>query len=162
MAASKDDAPKKGGGLIIALLILTLIAAAGGGGLGYQLAGTVEKVVTAKAAAEPEKKPEAPPLRFEGDLSLKEIKPVVVNLSGTSAFARIEAALVIKNGTLPNPDVTAAEIREDMMAYVRTLSLEQLSGPSALQHLREDLNDRAATRSEGKVIELVLQSLVVQ
>lgn len=161
MAAQEKDAAKKGGGLIIALAVLTLIAGAGGGGLGYMLAGTVKEVVTAKAKAEPPPN-EEPPLAYSGDLSLKELKPVVVNLAGSSSFARIEAALIFKNGTLPNPDVTAAEIREDMMAYMRTLSLAQLDGPSALQHLREDLNERAGTRSDGKVIELVLQSLVVQ
>ncbi|MGR7994649.1 MULTISPECIES: flagellar basal body-associated FliL family protein [unclassified Xanthobacter] len=161
--AGKDaGGAKKGGGLIVALLILTLLAAGLGGGLGYQLAGTVEKVVSAKIAAEPKVEP-PPPLRYAGDMTLKELKPVVVNLAApSSAFVRLEAALVFKNGALANPDVTAAEIREDMMAYVRTLSLSQLEGPSALQHLREDLNDRAGVRSEGKVAELVLVSLVVQ
>lgn len=154
-------APKKGG-LLLALLILTALAAAAGTGLGLQLAGTVEKAVTAKVQAEPEKKAE-PPLRHSGDLTLKEMKPVVVNLAApSSTFIRIEAAIVFKTGALVNPDVTVAELREDIMAYMRTLSLSQLEGPSALQHLREDLNERAHARSDGKVNELIIETLVVQ
>jgi flagellar FliL protein len=70
--------------------------------------------------------------------------------------------MVFKNGDLPNPDVTAAQLREDMLAYMRTVSLAQLEGPSALQHLREDLNERASLRTGGAVTELIIQTLVVQ
>jgi len=75
---------------------------------------------------------------------------------------KVEVAIVFKPGALVNPDVTAAELREDIMAYMRTLSLSQLEGPSALQHLREDLNERASARSDGKISELILGTLVVQ
>ncbi|MEP9368239.1 flagellar basal body-associated FliL family protein [Xanthobacter sp. VNH20] len=161
-AAEPAAAPaKKGGGMIVALLILTVLGVVMGGGLGYQLAGTVEKVVAAKPPAEPEKKPE--PLAYTGNLSSQALKPVVVNLAAPSGtFARLESTIIFKTGALANPQLTASEIREDIMAYVRTLSLSQLEGPSALQHLREDLNERAGIRSEGKVSELVLETLVVQ
>ncbi|MFG1480406.1 flagellar basal body-associated FliL family protein [Xanthobacter sp. V4C-4] len=149
-------------GLILAVLILTLIAIITGGGIGYQLGHSVKAAVAASVAtAAPGKA--AAPLRYSGDLTIKDLKPVVVNLAApSSTFVRLEAALVFKNGALANPDVTAAEVREDIMAYMRSLSLSQLEGPSALQHLREDLNDRASTRSQGKITELVLLSLVVQ
>lgn len=158
-----DDSPANGSrGLILAVLILTLIAVITGGGIGYQLGSTVKAAVSARLAAEPAGK-DAQPLRYSGDLTIKELKPVVVNLAApSSTFVRIETALVFKNGALANPDVTAAEVREDIMAYMRSLSLSQLEGPSALQHLREDLNDRATIRSQGKITELVLQSMVVQ
>ena len=45
---------------------------------------------------------------------------------------------------------------------MRTLTLAQIAGASGLQHLREDLNERAAIRSDGRVRELILQTLVVQ
>lgn len=161
-ARAGAPAPEKKPGLLMPLLIVTLLALAAGAGLGLQLAGTVEQAVTKKVAAEPEKKP-APPLRHSGDLVLKDLKPVVVNLAApSSTFIRVETAIVFKNGALTNPDVTAAELREDIMAYMRTLALSQLEGPSALQHLREDLNERARARSDGKVDELILSTLVVQ
>lgn len=70
--------------------------------------------------------------------------------------------MVFKNGSLPNPQVTAAEIRQDIVAYARTVTLAQLEGPSALQHLRDDLNERASLRTNGEVSELLIQTLVVQ
>ncbi len=42
------------------------------------------------------------------------------------------------------------------------MTLKQLEGPIGLQAIREDLNERAAIRSEGKVRELVIRTLVVQ
>jgi flagellar FliL protein len=42
------------------------------------------------------------------------------------------------------------------------LSIDQIEGPSGFQHLREDLNDRVRVRSEGKVLELIIQSLILE
>ncbi|WP_234053953.1 MULTISPECIES: flagellar basal body-associated protein FliL [unclassified Xanthobacter] len=164
MADENKEGNTGGGrrGLLIALAVLTLIAAITGAGIGYLLGNTVEASVSARIASSTSDK-EGPPLRYSGDLTIKELKPLVVNLAApSSTFVRVEAALVFKNGALANPDVTAAEVREDIMAYMRSLSLSQLEGPSALQQLREDLNDRASTRTEGKITELVLETLVVQ
>ena len=55
-----------------------------------------------------------------------------------------------------------AEVTEDIVAFLRTVPLEQLEGPSGFQHLREDLNDRARVRSEGRVNELIVQGLVIE
>jgi flagellar FliL protein len=63
---------------------------------------------------------------------------------------------------LPHPEAVAGRISEDVLAYLRTVTLKQLEGPIGLQAIREDLNERAAIRSEGKVRELVLRTLVVQ
>ena len=102
-------------------------------------------------------------MKYSGDMVLKEIEPIVTNLaSPTDTWIRLETAMVFKNGALDNPDVTAAEIRQDLLAYARTVSLAQLEGPSALQHLRDDLNERAQLRTNGQVNELVIQTLVVQ
>ncbi|MDQ0506662.1 flagellar basal body-associated FliL family protein [Xanthobacter agilis] len=160
---SSDETPANGKrGLLIALAVLTLIALVTGAGIGYLLGNTVEASVSARLASAPGDK-DAPQLRYTGDLAIKDLKPIVVNLAApSSTFVRLEVALVFKNGALANPDVTAAEVREDIIAYMRSLSLSQLEGPSGLQHLREDLNDRATTRSQGKVTELVLGTMVVQ
>ncbi len=63
---------------------------------------------------------------------------------------------------LPHPEAVAGKIGEDILAYLRTVTLKQLEGPIGLEAIREDLNERAAIRSEGKVRELVLRTLVVQ
>ena len=63
---------------------------------------------------------------------------------------------------VPKPDLVAAEIGEDILGFMRTLSEAQIGGASGLEHLREDLNERAAIRSGGLVRELIIQTLVVQ
>ncbi len=40
--------------------------------------------------------------------------------------------------------------------------MAQVEGASGLQHLREDLNERAVLRSKGAIRELIVESLVVQ
>lgn len=171
-AAQEEAAPEapasekksgKGGVLfvILGLFLVTLIAGGAGGGIGIYLADVIEKTVTAKIKALTEK--ETPELRYSGDVVLEPLEPIVTNLGEPSGtWIRLETAIVFPNGALPNPKVTAAEIRQDIVAYARTISLAQLEGPSALQHLREDLNERVAVRTDGLVSELVIETMVVQ
>lgn len=147
---------------IVPVAIVTVLAAAAGIGAGYFQAGMVESATIARVNATPPAKT-TPSVKYSGDLVLQEIEPIVTNLAAPAdVWIRIETAMVFKNGTLENPKVVAAEIRSDMVAYARTLELAQLEGPSALQHLSEDLNERVATRTEGRVTELIIQTLVVQ
>jgi flagellar FliL protein len=146
---------------IAGILLVTLIAGGAGGGAGIYLTSLVQKLVEAKAAEQPPK--ELPALRYSGDLVLEKLDPVVTNLAEPSdTWIRMETSIVFPNGALPDPHVTAAEIRQDILAYVRTISVDQLEGPSALQHLREDLNERVAVRTSGLVRELIIETLVLQ
>jgi flagellar FliL protein len=56
----------------------------------------------------------------------------------------------------------AAQITEDIVAFLRTVPLTQIQGASGFQHLREDLNDRVRVRSGGKVRDLVIQALIIE
>ncbi|KQT53592.1 MULTISPECIES: flagellar basal body-associated FliL family protein [Methylobacteriaceae] len=161
MAETKDGAKKGGKGWIGALLLVTLVAVGTGGGLGVYLLGNVEKSVDLKKRDEADKAVKV--LNYTGDLSLRSVGSAVTNLAEPAdAWVRIESSIVFKTGTLPNPDVTLAEIRADAVAYLRTMSLAQIEGASGLQHLREDLNERVAIRTKGAVRELIVESLVVQ
>ena len=75
---------------------------------------------------------------------------------------RLQATLVFDGASTPKPDILAAQIAEDILGFMRTLTLGQIAGACGLQHLREDLNERATIRSDGRVRELILQTLVVQ
>lgn len=149
-------------GLIITAAVVTLVAVGGGVVLGMKTSSSIEKTIADREAAKPvEDRPLS--LKYSGDMVLKPIDAVVTNLaSPTDTWIRLETAMVFKNGSIANPEVTAAELRQDMVAYVRTVTLAQLEGPSALQHLREDLNERASLRTNGAVAELIIQTLVVQ
>ena len=75
---------------------------------------------------------------------------------------RVQASIVFDSKAVSKPNVIAAEVGEDILGFMRTLSETQLGGASGLQHLREDLNERASIRSGGLVRELIIQTLVVQ
>ena len=157
-------APPEGGKsvvtLIAALLLLTVVAAAMGGGLGIQLANQVESAVRQKESSKDE-----PPVepRYTGPTHLKPLAPILTNLAQPrDIWIRIESSIVFEDEEIAGDDVLAGEITEDLLAYLRTVSLSQIEGPSGMQHLREDLADRARIRSEGRVKELVIQTMVLQ
>jgi flagellar FliL protein len=149
------------GGWLVTLAILSLLATGTGGLFGLYLVSTVEKAVDEKKKSEEGKK--SPMLLYTGDLALRAIAPVVTNLANADdVWIRLESSIIFTNGALQNPDVAVAEIRQDILAYLRTLSIAQIQGASGLQHLREDLNERVALRSKGLVREIVVETLVVQ
>lgn len=164
-ALPAPEAPKKKGGLIgtiIGVVAVTGIAAGLGMFLGQMTAKNVEQVVVDREKAKPPQEP-IRSTRFSGDVMLQPVEAVVTNLGQPSdVWIRLETAMIYQHGALKNPEVTAAEIRQDLISYARTMTLAQLEGPSALQHLREDLNERVTTRTNGAVSELVIETLVVQ
>jgi flagellar FliL protein len=146
------------------MIVLTLIAAGGGAGFGLYLTSQAKTMLGAEvkevkeAAAEP---PPGPP-RIENP-NVRELAPIITNIGQTSdTWIRLHAAIIFDPATVDKPDILAAEITADVLGFLQTLSIAQLSGPTGLQHLREDLNDRAIVRSDGRVRELVIESVVVQ
>ncbi|MBF9232616.1 flagellar basal body-associated FliL family protein [Microvirga alba] len=159
---SKSELSAKGSGRwLVTLLVLTVLAIITGGAFGLYMVATVEKAVDEKKKGE--EKQASRVLTYSGDMTLKTLSPVVTNLAGSAeTWIRIESSIVFANGSIQSPDVLASEIRQDILAYLRTLSLPQIEGASGLQHLREDLNERAQMRSKGLVRELIIETLVVQ
>ena len=152
-------------GLIFGFAMLTLIAVGAGAGAGMYFASSFEQTLIARQAAATEADKTRLPviIKYSGDRVLERIEPIVTNLaSPADTWIRLEAAIVFANGAIADPKTTAAEIRQDILAYCRTLSLEQLQGPSALQHLREDLSERVSLRTNGAAKELVIETMVVQ
>ncbi len=98
-----------------------------------------------------------------GPAAVADLAPIVTTLASPSdVWIRLEASIVFDPKTLPHPEIMTARIGDDILAYARTVTLKQLEGPIGLELLRAELNERARTRSEGKVRELVLRTLVVQ
>jgi flagellar FliL protein len=165
-AKKKDKSPRSRRGLIqtiIAAGAVTVVGAGLGIVLGFKTASGIEQAIAARRAAEPAAEAPIRSIKYSGDLVLKTIDPVITNLAEPSdVWVRLETAMIFDNGKLENPDVTAAEIQQDIMSYLRTMSLAQFESPSALQHLREDLNERVAVRTGGQVKELILKALIVQ
>jgi flagellar FliL protein len=151
-SAIAQSAAARGAGLPLKdLAIVVMLGAAVGGAFEALCPTDVKK--PAEAAAAPPSEPS----------TLYDLPPVITNLgSPQDIWVRFEGSIVFDPKTLPHPEAIAAEIGDDFLAYLRTVSLKQLEGPIGLQNIRQDLKERAATRSGGKVRELVIRTLVVQ
>ena len=95
--------------------------------------------------------------------SIYDLPPIVTNLAAPQdTWIRLEGSIVFDPRLMPHPEAAAAKLGDDILAYLRTLTLKQLEGPVGLEGLRQDLNERAATRTGGKTHEFVIRTLVVQ
>ncbi len=145
----------------IAFVAAAVIAAGLGGAEGFF---TARPSVAANGAATSPAKGGEP----RGDASVVEmgsldLPPVVTNLAAPpDIWVRIEGTILFEGKTLPHGEALAGEIAGDILAFMRTQTLAQIQGVAGLQHLRQDLNERIATRSEGRVREFIIRSLVVQ
>jgi flagellar FliL protein len=96
-------------------------------------------------------------------VAVRELPPIVTNLAAPEgAWMRLQTAIVYDKIDAPQMDLVAAKIGEDTLAFVKTLTMAQLQGATGLQHLREDLNERAAVRSDGHVKEMMIEMMVIQ
>ena len=138
---------------------LTVLGAGGGAFVGSLIVAKVRATVAAAASpSEP-----APKSAFAEDVVVRELKPIVTNLAqpeGTKV--RLQASILYNRKDVDTPALTTAQITDDLVGYLKTLSIAQLQGGSGLQSLREDLNERVTIRSEGHVRELIIETLVVQ
>ncbi|RYB05947.1 flagellar basal body-associated FliL family protein [Lichenibacterium ramalinae] len=161
-----DDAPKKPSkiGALVPILVLTLAAGGGGALIGKQIVA-MTRAAADKTAAPPEAaKPAAAAAGAAGgERVLKELAPVVTNLAAPDgSWIRLQTAIVYDKNDAPAMELVGRKVGEDILAFVRTLTLEQIQGASGLEALRDDLNERAQLRSDGKVRELLIEMLVVR
>ena len=153
---------------IAAIGVLTLLAGGGGWLVGNMLAPPpaekpAEEVAAAHAGgeggAEGEAAQEVPHISTEAN-GVVLLDPITSNLAYPSDNRiRVEVALMFKGV----PDVKLAEeIHQDILAYMRTVSLQQVQGPRGFQYLRDDLQERVDLRSEGRVTNVMFRTFVIE
>ncbi len=139
---------------MLGTVIGTLAAIAGGFAFGFL--GAKGGSPAADTVATPAKAPVVKP---------SEVKPlatIVTNLREPSTlYVRMEAVVVLEPNT-PDSAALAAKIGDDLVSYLRTVSISELEGPTGFQYLREDLKKRSVQLGGGKVKDLYLQSFVIQ
>ncbi len=142
------------------LVVLTLVAGGAGGGLGVTM-GSMASVEPESKKVELEAK--EPAVAYSSGEMIKTLPTVVANLAAPAdTFVRLEGAIVIAGEPAPDGELLANKISGDILGYLSSLTLAQIEGPSGLQHLREDLSERASMRSEGQVNEVIIHSLVAE
>ncbi len=159
--ADGSKAPSKLGA-IMPVLVLTLLAGGGGALIGKQIVSAT-RAAEDRGTAPPEAAAKPAAAVPGAGRTLKELAPVVTNLQAPEgAWIRLQTAIVYDKTDAAGMDIVATEVGEDILAFVRTLTLEQIQGASGLEALRDDLNERARLRSDGKVRELLIEMLVVR
>lgn len=182
MAEEPDEDEEEGGkkrtGLIIMIGIaagLTLVAAGGGWVLGGLLSNAFLTEERKQEIAKEEQAASAVVGGHSGGsgatddpvphISTEEngiymLEPITSNLSYPSEnWIRVEIALMFSGP----PDVNLAEdIHQDIIAYLRTVSLQQIQGPRGFEYLKEDLQERVELRSQGKVPKIMFRTFVIE
>ena len=144
---------------ILIVTALTLAAAGAGFISGLQILSSAEKTVASEGGEPP---PLLGGLQHVDSANVKPLSPIVTNLAGSSpVWIHLEASLVFHEKS-DDADALAAHISEDIVGFLRTVSVAQLEGAIGFQHLSEYLNDRVRVRSNGRVRELVIQGLIIE
>lgn len=180
----EEGGKKKGGGLVVTIvivLVLSLIAGGGGWFLGKSISDKFitqekkdeiakkasEEAAIAAAEAGGEKKGEkkkpgedSVPHLANAENNVVALEPITSNLAYPSqSWVRLEVALLF--GDKPD-EKTAEEVHQDIMAYIRTVSLQQIQSARGFEYLRQDIKERAALRTEGRVKDVMFRTFVVQ
>lgn len=159
-AASSKSEPKKSSvlGTILGFLLATLLAIGCGFGLVWALkpeagkgaAGDVKHADKAKAGA------------TAAGVIVKTVPAILTNLGGDRpGWIKLELLALLQPDT-PSPDALVAELSQDVVALMRTVSHGQLVGAAGIQALREDLDYIALVRSKGKSRGLLIRTLVIE
>jgi flagellar FliL protein len=165
MSAVEQAAPAKSGPSliiqIVALLVLTLVALAmGWGGGRYLISPLPAQKADQSSKAKDGKKKEKNTSAEVGDRYVVSLDPILTNLSAPSkVWVRLELSLVFDG---PVDQSIARAISQDILAYIRTVKLAEVEGPSGFQHLREDLEERASVRSGGRVKKILIRTLLFE
>ena len=149
-------------GLIVGAVIATLVAVGAGAGIGMQFSSMVTQPAVKEKSTK--KKDDHAPVssNYTGNLTVKTLPPILTNLAAPkNAWVRMEASIVVSADD-KEIDILAAEISQDTLAYLRTLTMSDIEGGSGLAYLRSDLKERASVRSQGRVKEVIIGSLVVE
>ncbi|MEM8748811.1 MAG: flagellar basal body-associated FliL family protein [Pseudomonadota bacterium] len=160
---------------IIVILLLTAIAAAAGFGTSMMLT-PINGTAISSADEESTKNGEMDSKGEEGEHEKSEkgddkdapsltgyaktLAPILTNLAAPSdVWVRLELALVADDMV---DDALAEAIHQDLFAYMRTVRLHHVEGPSGYLNLKAELAERASIRSRGAVEKILVRTLLFE
>ncbi|MFA6153215.1 flagellar basal body-associated protein FliL [Mesorhizobium sp.] len=164
MASVEQNQPRKGPPLAIQagmLLLVTAVAI----GMGWLSGGYLKSAggpATVPAAPENAGGAEklAPALTPGSGPTVVALAPITTNLaSPADTWIRLEASIVYD---APQSQSMSDDIQQDLLAMLRTLKMHQIEGASGYQHLKADLEERAAIRSGGHAKQVLIRTLLVE
>lgn len=178
-ATATDEAPpvKKGPGLVIQIAVLLVMTGVAVGG-GWVAGGTLRSE-TPEAAEQKTPTPVKPahgeagghgeakdaghgaaPAAAGGPL-IVPLAPITTNIAQPAdTWLRMELAVVYDKAP-EDPGLTDT-IHQDILAYIRTIKMHQMEGPSGFLHLKADLDERAAIRSDGLAKKVLVRTMILE
>lgn len=177
MADTDTATEKSGPSMVIQLgvmVALTLLAVGGGWFAGAYLKEsenheletvkvTVSPVMPQMAAPEDKASHEPAAAAAEGVKlipRLVPLEPVTTNLAAPAdIWVRMEVSVIFSSP--PSTELTK-QIHQDILAYMRTVTLQQIQGGSGFRHLKADLDERVRVRSKGLATELMVRTLLFE
>lgn len=163
MSTVEQPNPEKTGpSLVVQIGILVLMTAAALG-MGWLSGGYLQGEST--PAEKPAAAAQAPAHAAENGQpastgTVVQLAPITANLAAPeNMWVRLELSLVL---TEPLPLEVTEKVHQDLLAFIRTVTIHQIQGASALRHLKTDLDERAAIRSDGKVREVLIRTLLFE
>lgn len=165
MAAKDSKSGSGGGGGLVGLVAVTVLALACGAGFGFFIDAQLKSRSAVSVVAESEQSPpapDAPTPTTSPSARLVAMAPIVANLADPgSVWMRVEASILIDDAE-KGADALAAQLAEDILAYLKTTTLAQFEGPSGFQNLREDFKDRAAIRDPLRIKDVIIHGVIVE
>ncbi len=94
------------------------------------------------------------------DATVIPLAAITTNIaSPRDVWVRLEVSIALdapQDPGLPNL------IQQDILAYIRTVKMHEIEGASGFRHLRENLEERAAIRSDGHVKQVLIRTLLFE
>lgn len=145
----------------IAAVAAVVVGIAGGGGFGYFVV-PVGTAPPAKEAAESAGPPAPAAGRFPNDALEIQIPSIIVDMeSQPKTRVRLDVSIIVAHGTSESGSLKN-EVREDIIAFLKGISVTDIQGVRGFQHLREQLDDRAKIRGRGAILGLLIGGLVLE
>ncbi len=175
-----DTSPKSGSmGVMLGFAIVTIAAAAAGAGLSFVLpepasssvhpaapqgqTGEHGQTMEEKGGHGPDFKASSGEPLSGSTSKVWSVNPLTTNLSGAKApWIRLEGSLVYDPAIEKDMPVVSSQISEDFVAFLRTVSVAEVSGRNGFRSLLEDLNERARLRSGGKVMQFIVSGFIIE
>jgi flagellar FliL protein len=160
----KNDSQQGSGGtagFVKSAIIALVLGVGGGGAFGYFMMPD-GSAPNPSAPKESGAEPVLAVGRFPNDAVELAVPSVIADLEGDPKVrARLDVSIVVAHGT-PETTTLLGEVREDVIAYLKGLTLTDIQGVRGFQNLREQLDDRARIRGRGAILGLLIGGLVFE
>jgi flagellar FliL protein len=85
---------------------------------------------------------------------------VTTNIASPSdVWVRMEVSIVLDE---PQAEDLPGIIQQDLLSYIRTVKMHEIEGASGFRHLKSNLDERAAARSDGHVKQVLIRTLLFE